>query len=104
VRPCDRALFYNIAEEAARERLLQRGKTSGRVDDNEETIRNRFVVFKCVLEYTWGLIRTLLVIDTRMGVGSMCCHTSSLPFHPTGCAQRPSVGQAFSVVLWQRCQ
>jgi adenylate kinase family enzyme len=46
VRPCDTALFYNVPEEAAKERLLKRGQTSGRVDDNEETIHNRFIVFK----------------------------------------------------------
>ena len=28
------------------ERLLERGKTSGRVDDNEETIRKRFHTFQ----------------------------------------------------------
>ena len=28
------------------ERLMERGKTSGRVDDNEETIRKRFHTFQ----------------------------------------------------------
>ena len=28
------------------ERLVKRGETSGRADDNEETIRNRLAVFK----------------------------------------------------------
>ena len=28
------------------ERLLERGKTSGRIDDNEETIRKRFHTFQ----------------------------------------------------------
>jgi len=46
VRPCDKALFYNVPEEVARDRLLKRGETSGRVDDNEDTIHTRFVVFK----------------------------------------------------------
>jgi adenylate kinase family enzyme len=46
VRPCNKALFYKIEEEAARARLMKRSETSGRVDDNEETIRTRFVVFK----------------------------------------------------------
>lgn len=46
MRPCDKALFYNVPEEAAKERLLKRGESSGRIDDNEETINNRFKVFK----------------------------------------------------------
>jgi adenylate kinase family enzyme len=46
VRPCNTALFYNVAEDIARQRLLQRSESSGRVDDNEETIHKRFVVFE----------------------------------------------------------
>lgn len=46
VRPCNTALFYNVSEETAKQRLLKRGQTSGRVDDNEETIHTRFLVFK----------------------------------------------------------
>ncbi|WIA08042.1 hypothetical protein OEZ85_007512 [Tetradesmus obliquus] len=46
VRPCNTALFYNVAEDIARQRLLQRAESSGRVDDNEETIHKRFVVFE----------------------------------------------------------
>lgn len=46
VRPCNTALFYNVSEETAKQRLLKRGQTSGRVDDNEETIHTRFQVFK----------------------------------------------------------
>jgi adenylate kinase family enzyme len=46
VRPCNTALFYNVSEKTAKQRLLKRGQTSGRVDDNEETIHTRFQVFK----------------------------------------------------------
>jgi adenylate kinase family enzyme len=46
VRPCNTALFYNVAEDIALQRLLQRAESSGRVDDNEETIHKRFVVFE----------------------------------------------------------
>jgi adenylate kinase family enzyme len=46
VRPCNTALFYNVAEDIALKRLLQRAESSGRVDDNEETIHKRFVVFE----------------------------------------------------------
>jgi adenylate kinase family enzyme len=47
VRPCNHCLVFDIDEDVAVERLLERGKTSGRVDDNEETIRKRFQVFRC---------------------------------------------------------
>ncbi|KAF8072379.1 GK1 [Scenedesmus sp. PABB004] len=45
VGPCRLALFYSVSEAAARERLRGRGASSGRVDDNEETMAKRFVVF-----------------------------------------------------------
>ena len=35
-------LFFNCGEETMRERLLKRGQTSGRVDDNEAVIVKRF--------------------------------------------------------------
>lgn len=38
-------LFLTCPEEVLLERLLERGKTSGREDDNEESIRKRFRTF-----------------------------------------------------------
>lgn len=38
-------LFFNTTEEVMRKRLLNRGKTSGRADDNEESIKKRFKTF-----------------------------------------------------------
>lgn len=38
-------LFYDCPEAAMEARLLERGKTSGRADDNEESIRKRFRTF-----------------------------------------------------------
>ncbi|KJX95815.1 uridylate kinase like protein [Zymoseptoria brevis] len=38
-------LFFDCPEETMRERLLNRGKTSGRADDNEESIKKRFRTF-----------------------------------------------------------
>lgn len=35
-------LFYDCPEEVMEARLLERGKTSGRSDDNIETIKKRF--------------------------------------------------------------
>jgi UMP-CMP kinase len=39
-------LFFDCSEEEMLKRLLKRGETSGRVDDNEESIRKRFMTFK----------------------------------------------------------
>lgn len=38
-------LFYDCPEDAMEARLLKRGQTSGRSDDNEESIRKRFRTF-----------------------------------------------------------
>jgi UMP-CMP kinase family protein len=45
VKPCSAVLFFDCPEEVMQERLLERGKTSGRVDDNLETIKKRFDTF-----------------------------------------------------------
>lgn len=39
-------LFYDCNEEVLMKRLLKRGETSGRTDDNVESIRKRFKTFK----------------------------------------------------------
>jgi UMP-CMP kinase len=38
-------LFFDCPESVMQERLLNRGKTSGRADDNEESIKKRFKTF-----------------------------------------------------------
>lgn len=45
VVPSKFTLFFDCPEETMRERLLNRGKTSGRSDDNEESIKKRFKTF-----------------------------------------------------------
>lgn len=56
-------LFLDCPEEVMLARLLERGKTSGRSDDNEETIRKRFKVYedstRPIIEYfeSKGLVR-----------------------------------------------
>ncbi|XP_041368215.1 adenylate kinase isoenzyme 5-like isoform X2 [Gigantopelta aegis] len=42
---CTAVLFFNVSDETMKARLLNRGKTSGRVDDNEETINKRLQTF-----------------------------------------------------------
>ncbi|KAJ7273441.1 UMP-CMP kinase [Mycena haematopus] len=39
-------LFFSTTEEVMLERLLERGKTSGREDDNAESIKKRFTTYK----------------------------------------------------------
>ncbi|KAK3395869.1 adenylate kinase-domain-containing protein [Sordaria brevicollis] len=45
VCPAKMVLFYDCPEAEMEKRLLERGKTSGREDDNAESIRKRFRVF-----------------------------------------------------------
>jgi UMP-CMP kinase len=45
VCPAKLVLFYDCPEATMESRLLERGKTSGRADDNAESIRKRFRTF-----------------------------------------------------------
>lgn len=45
VCPAKMVLFFDCPEAVMEERLLERGKTSGRSDDNAESIRKRFRTF-----------------------------------------------------------
>jgi UMP-CMP kinase len=45
VVPSAFTLFFDCPEDMMEKRLLNRGKTSGRADDNEESIRKRFKTF-----------------------------------------------------------
>jgi UMP-CMP kinase len=45
VVPSKFTLFFDCPEAVMQERLLNRGKTSGRADDNAESIKKRFKTF-----------------------------------------------------------
>ncbi|XP_066137830.1 adenylate kinase isoenzyme 1 isoform X1 [Euwallacea fornicatus] len=45
IAPVNLVIFYDASENTLVERLLERAKTSGRVDDNEETIKKRLHTF-----------------------------------------------------------
>ena len=45
IKPCDAVIYFKASDATMTSRLLHRGKTSGRVDDNEETIKKRLVTF-----------------------------------------------------------
>lgn len=42
---CSRVLYFHCPPEVMLERLKKRAEHSGRADDNEETIKNRLIVF-----------------------------------------------------------
>ncbi|KAL0476419.1 UMP-CMP kinase [Acrasis kona] len=46
VSPCTYVLFFDCPLNVLEARLLERGKTSGRSDDNIESIKKRFVTFQ----------------------------------------------------------
>jgi adenylate kinase family enzyme len=39
-------LFFDCSEAVMEERLINRGKTSGRADDNPESIKKRFLTYR----------------------------------------------------------
>ncbi len=45
VVPSKFTLFFDCPEDVMQERLINRGKTSGRADDNTESIKKRFKTF-----------------------------------------------------------
>uniref|UniRef100_A0A2C9JDT6 adenylate kinase n=1 Tax=Biomphalaria glabrata TaxID=6526 RepID=A0A2C9JDT6_BIOGL len=55
VAPCTNVLYFDVSDETMTSRLLERGKSSGRVDDNEVTIKKRLQTFhnqtKPVIDY-----------------------------------------------------
>lgn len=46
VCPSQFTLFFDCPEDVMQERLINRGKTSGRADDNAESIKKRFRTFE----------------------------------------------------------
>ncbi|EFJ39051.1 hypothetical protein VOLCADRAFT_108787, partial [Volvox carteri f. nagariensis] len=78
IMPCKAVLFFDCPEEEMEKRLLKRGETSGRSDDNAETIRKRFHTF---------LEQSLPVKDHYLAQGK--CHIISAV---------PPPGEVFEVV------
>ncbi|PVH88499.1 putative uridylate kinase [Cadophora sp. DSE1049] len=69
VCPSKFVLFFDCPEEEMQRRLLERGKTSGRADDNAESIKKRFKTFvetsMPVIEYFAGQNRVVKVLATK---------------------------------------
>jgi adenylate kinase family enzyme len=62
IKPSNAVLFFECSEQVMRQRLLERGKTSGRADDNEHTIVKRFRTF---------VEQTKPVVDEFRAVGKL---------------------------------
>jgi len=45
IAPCKHILYFEVADETMTARLLKRAETSGRADDNVDTIKKRLVTF-----------------------------------------------------------
>merc|ERR1719341_894656 len=45
IAPCKHILYFEVSDETMTQRLLKRAETSGRADDNAETIKKRLVTF-----------------------------------------------------------
>lgn len=54
ISKCEFVLYFECSEETMEQRLLKRGETSGRADDNAESIRKRFRTF---LEVSFPVIQ-----------------------------------------------
>ncbi|KAG9241644.1 adenylate kinase-domain-containing protein [Calycina marina] len=69
VCPSKFVLFYDCPEEEMQKRLLNRGKTSGRSDDNAESIQKRFKTFvetsMPVVDYFASQGRVVKVVATK---------------------------------------
>ncbi|CAJ1462118.1 unnamed protein product [Effrenium voratum] len=59
------ALFFDCSEAVMEARIMERGKTSGRADDNAEAVRKRLATFK---EAIWGFQGGLKWVDKGGGV------------------------------------
>jgi adenylate kinase family enzyme len=61
-------LFLDCPQDIMLERLLERGKTSGRTDDNSESIRKRFITYeestRPIIEY-FANIKKCRTVDSN---------------------------------------
>lgn len=46
IQPSTLVLFFDCSQETMSKRIMKRGETSGRVDDNEAALLKRFQTFK----------------------------------------------------------
>ncbi|TCD62609.1 UMP-CMP kinase [Steccherinum ochraceum] len=80
-------LFFTTTEDEMLKRLIERGKTSGREDDNEESIRKRFRVYK---------EQTMPVIEHYNKLGKVAEIDSSATIEEVHEKAKTVVGKIFS--------
>lgn len=72
ILPCTKVLYFEVPDEIMVERLLNRAKTSGRVDDNEETIKKRLATFhkhsEPVIEFYKDKCSTIVALGSPVEV------------------------------------
>ncbi|EPT01778.1 hypothetical protein FOMPIDRAFT_1119581 [Fomitopsis schrenkii] len=71
---CSLVIFFTTTEEEMSKRLIKRGETSGREDDNEESIKKRFRVYKeqtmPVIEH-YTKLQKVATIDATATIGEV---------------------------------
>lgn len=92
VCPAQMVLFLQCSEEIMLERLLRRGETSGRSDDNIESIKKRFRKYKLLTlrhirgdEYACGRLSTFSKQSDRCGCQESCRPSIQGYFQSNGC-------------------
>lgn len=65
---CSFLLFFDVPDDVMKTRLLERGKTSGRADDNEETIAKRLDTYhkhtQPILDHYGDNVKKILATGT----------------------------------------
>jgi len=80
-------LFFSTTEEVMLQRLLERGKTSGREDDNAESIKKRFNTYK---------EQTMPVIEHYQKLGKVIEVDSSVPIDEVAQKTKAAVSKLLS--------
>jgi len=88
VCPASFVLFFNCPEQELLRRLLERGKTSGRSDDNEESIKKRFRTF---------VETSMPVVDHYRGIGRVVEIDATPPIETVHTVVRAAMDAAFAV-------
>ena len=87
-------LFFEVSEAVMTERLLERGKTSGRSDDNAEAIKKRFVTFRTeslpVVE-KYRKAGTLVGVNAERSIDAVWKHVQVAFRDGPAAANKPSV-------------
>ncbi|KAH9360514.1 hypothetical protein HPB48_022762 [Haemaphysalis longicornis] len=69
---CSNLVYFEVKDETMKSRLMKRGETSGRVDDNEETIAKRIKTFhdesEPVLEKYKSILHKVSVCAKQAGL------------------------------------